>query len=266
MSNQDGSFKGFWIHRDEFLDTDLVFMEKMMLSAIKQLDKTSKGCFASNNYFADLFDITPGRASQLINSLKEKGYINVKLSKDGKITTGRTITVFNKLNRVFRKLNGGIKYSKRGYLIYCEGNSKDINNKDIKKKNTKKKKEPDLSKVIIPDNLNQKAWTEWMSYKQAIKKQYTSHIGINKAMKNLSKIPHDNQQNCIDEAIGREWEGFFTDRHHEVKNANKHNEKRESEADRINREATEAINLVMGNHEDQIPKTMGGKERLKLLQ
>ena len=130
MSKQDDNFKGFWIDRDEFLDTELKFMEKMMLTSIKQLAKTSKGCFASNNYFADLFDITPGRASQLINSLKAKGYIKVKLTKDGKITTGRSITVFKKLNRVYRKLKGGIKYSKRGYLIYCEGINKDINNKE----------------------------------------------------------------------------------------------------------------------------------------
>ena len=258
--------KGFWIDGDDFLDAELKIMDKLMLTAIKQLDKADKGCFASNSYFADFFDISSGRCSQIITKLSELGYIKVKIHREGKIITKRTITVVNKLNRVLRKLNRGSKYSKEGYLIYCEGINKTNNNKDIKKKNTKKKKEIEKEKIVVPENLNQKAWSEWMSYKQSIKKQYTSHIGINKAMKTLSKLPSENQQNCIDEAIGREWEGFFIDRHHEIKNANQHNEKRETTAERINREATEAINMAMGNDEDQVPELVGGTQRLKLLQ
>ena len=67
-------FKGVWIPKEIWLDNKLTWMEKIVITEINSLDRED-GCFASNNYLADFFDLTPGRISQIISSLIDKKYI-----------------------------------------------------------------------------------------------------------------------------------------------------------------------------------------------
>lgn len=115
ITNQSRDFKGVWIPAEYWLDPNLTMMEIMFITEIDSLDR-GEGCFASNNHFADFFGVTPGRASQIVNSLKKKGYIEVTYERNGK-------QVVRRLIRVVRKLNGGIKNSKRGYLENAEGSN-----------------------------------------------------------------------------------------------------------------------------------------------
>jgi len=68
------NFKGVWIDKSIWENQGLTWMEKLFLVEIHSLDNEN-GCFASNNYFANLFNLSKGRCSQIINSLKEKNYI-----------------------------------------------------------------------------------------------------------------------------------------------------------------------------------------------
>lgn len=68
------AFEGIWIPKDIWLSTDLTLQEKVFYVEIKSLDN-EKGCFANNQYFADFFDLSKVRVSEIINSLVEKGYI-----------------------------------------------------------------------------------------------------------------------------------------------------------------------------------------------
>ena len=43
------------------------------------LSEETKSCFASNKYIADIVKVTHERVSKIINSLKDKGYVSVKL-------------------------------------------------------------------------------------------------------------------------------------------------------------------------------------------
>lgn len=115
ITNQSRDFKGVWIPAEYWLDPNLTMMEIMFITEIDSLDR-GEGCFASNNHFADFFGVTPGRASQIVKSLKKKGYIEVTYERNGK-------QVVRRLIRVVRKLKGGIKYSKRGYLENAEGSN-----------------------------------------------------------------------------------------------------------------------------------------------
>lgn len=127
ITNQSRDFKGVWIPAEYWLDPNLTMMEIMFITEIDSLDR-GEGCFASNNHFADFFGVTPGRASQIINSLKKKGYIELNYEREGKRVVRRLIRVVRKLNGVFRKLNGGIKNSKGGYLENAKGSNTSFSN------------------------------------------------------------------------------------------------------------------------------------------
>ncbi len=105
-------FKGVWIPAEYWLDANLTMSEINMITEIDSLDN-GNGCYASNKHFAEFFGVTKGRASQIIASLKAKGYISISYDRDGKQITRRVIRVVNKLNR-------GIKNTKQGYLENCE--------------------------------------------------------------------------------------------------------------------------------------------------
>lgn len=67
-------FKGVWIPKEIWLNTELTLQEKVFLVEINSLDNED-GCFATNSYFADFFGISKTRVSLVIKSLIDKGYI-----------------------------------------------------------------------------------------------------------------------------------------------------------------------------------------------
>tara|TARA_R110002096_G_scaffold51138_2_gene133798 strand:- start:143 stop:1036 length:894 start_codon:yes stop_codon:yes gene_type:complete len=134
------SFKGIWIPAEIWLNKDLKVMEKLFLVEIDSLDN-SDGCFASNGYFAEFFDISKGRCSQIIKSLETKKVLKIKYHYEGKQI----------IKRVLNILKGGIKFSKGGYLENAEDNNTKVNNTKVNKKE-KEKKEKALSKNTIEIN------------------------------------------------------------------------------------------------------------------
>ena len=71
--------KGLWIPAKILLNKDLSDKEKIILSMILYLSEEKGSCFASNKYIANIVNVTPERVSKSISSLKDKGYISVKL-------------------------------------------------------------------------------------------------------------------------------------------------------------------------------------------
>ena len=71
--------KGLWIPAEILYDKQLSDKEKLILAIIVFLNQEDKGCFASNKYISSIVNVTHGRVSKLISSLREKGYIEVKL-------------------------------------------------------------------------------------------------------------------------------------------------------------------------------------------
>ena len=76
---QDRNFKGIWIPKDIRLSKDLSIQEKVLLVEIQSLNN-SNWCFASNNYFAEFFWMTPKYVSKLINWLNDKWKISIMIS------------------------------------------------------------------------------------------------------------------------------------------------------------------------------------------
>ena len=76
-------FKGVWIPKEIWLNTELSWSEKGLLVEIDSLN-TSNGCWATNKHFSEFLGISENRVSHLISNLKEKGYIKVFIQyRDG---------------------------------------------------------------------------------------------------------------------------------------------------------------------------------------
>ena len=71
-------FKGIWIPYEVLTDKKLNDKEKTIYSMILSLSKEND-CTISNKYIGNLLNICNVQASRIINSLKKKGYIIVKI-------------------------------------------------------------------------------------------------------------------------------------------------------------------------------------------
>jgi len=72
-------FKGVWIPAEVWLDRDLSIVEKVMLTEIDSLDDVERGCYAKNAYFAEFFNLSKSRVSEIISGLEQKRLISVEL-------------------------------------------------------------------------------------------------------------------------------------------------------------------------------------------
>ena len=133
--------KGLWIPAEILLNEDLSDKEKIILAIILYLSEETKSCFASNKYIANIVKVTHERVSKIISSLKDKGYVNIKLKykTDSKeIEQRQIIPIVENINRCSQKHLEDIdinNYSDSQNQLYPIGdNDKDIIN-NIKNKN-----------------------------------------------------------------------------------------------------------------------------------
>jgi DNA-binding transcriptional ArsR family regulator len=82
---RERAFKGVFVPIEIWLSRDLSLLEKALLVEIQYLDNED-GCFASNAYFADFFDLSERQISRTIASLKDKGFITIKILDRNKRT------------------------------------------------------------------------------------------------------------------------------------------------------------------------------------
>ncbi len=78
MEKPSRDFKGIWIPKEIWLSDQLSLMEKILFVEIHSLDN-ERGCFATNQYFADFFGLHPRRIAGHIAALKQKGFITVTI-------------------------------------------------------------------------------------------------------------------------------------------------------------------------------------------
>ena len=91
------NFKGIWIPKELWLNNDLTIVEKILLVEIYSLESDKKGCYASNKFFAKFFNLSTGRISQMINSLKDRKYISIDYSYNGNEIKERNIRITEKI-------------------------------------------------------------------------------------------------------------------------------------------------------------------------
>lgn len=140
-------------------DKDLAPNAKLLYGEITALCNEKGYCWASNQYFADLYHSSISAVQKWVNSLVKKGYINLELVyKEGTkqvlhrklyITPGVNIYTTSHKNLY----DPGVKnYMTPGVNIYVE-NNKDINNTFNNKKDvyTRKHKYGEYQHVLLTD-------------------------------------------------------------------------------------------------------------------
>jgi len=80
---ENRDFKGVWLPKEIWLNTDLSIIEKILLVEIDSLDNSDRGCFASNEYLASFVQLSEGRVANIIVDLKKRGFI-IQLFFDGR--------------------------------------------------------------------------------------------------------------------------------------------------------------------------------------
>ena len=133
--------KGIWIPAEVLLNEELSDKEKIILSMVLYLSKDTGHCFATNNYFSDILNVTVVSISRIINSLKKKNYIKVdmKYKSNSKEIENRQIIPLNKvINRYYQNCGYPIiKNDKKCYQnckIPINKDDKDIIINNIKNK------------------------------------------------------------------------------------------------------------------------------------
>ena len=75
---QNLNLKGIWIPIEILTDKKLSDKEKTIYAIIIYLSKENNYCYCTNKTISELLNITVTQVSRLVNSLKDKNYINVK--------------------------------------------------------------------------------------------------------------------------------------------------------------------------------------------
>jgi hypothetical protein len=76
-------FKGMWISLEIIYCNDLNPTEKLILSIIDNFTKNNSYCFASNEYFSDVLDMSSGRIANIMTDLKRKNVIQITYLQKG---------------------------------------------------------------------------------------------------------------------------------------------------------------------------------------
>lgn len=129
-------FKGIWIPYEVLTDKKLNDKEKMIYSMILSLSKEND-CTISNTYISNLLNICNVQASRIINSLKKKGYIIVKIiyKENSKEIALRKIIPINKYVNTPKQIsdepiNKNVKDIINNDKLYNKNNCKLKNDRD----------------------------------------------------------------------------------------------------------------------------------------
>lgn len=121
--------RGVWIPAEVLLDKKMSDKEKIILSMIMYLSKDKGYCFATNNYFSDILNITVVSISRIINSLKKKNYIKTNMnykSNSKEIENRQIMPLKGVMNRYYHTINKNDKKDYQNYKIPINSNDKDI--------------------------------------------------------------------------------------------------------------------------------------------
>lgn len=198
---EERQFKGIWIPKEIWLATELTIQEKVVLVEIDSLETEDKGCYASNKYFSNFFQLTTQRVSQIIKQLEDKKYIKIKYITKNKQIIERQLRIQKPpYPEVSNILDRGIKYSLGGYQENFKENN--INKNNINKKEIYKEKE-----YFKNEELN-KIFIEFLEIRKKLK-AVNSDRAINSLLKKLDNYDDDTKYKMIEQSIVSSWKNIY---------------------------------------------------------
>lgn len=192
------------ITADVRYNKDLKANEKLLYGEITCLTQSTGECFASNEYFAKLYNVSKETVSRWVSNLKKCGYVDVviKYKEDGKTIDKRIITLLTKRSTPYCE--------KDQYPIdkkIKDNNTRDNNTSIIKKINKKESTNEDMVREYHESNnsLNLDAALEWIQFKGNSYKA----VGIKKVCSFLCKYDFTTQSEIVDSSIMNNYKGLF---------------------------------------------------------
>ena len=142
MSNLN--LKGIWIPIEILTDEKLSDKEKSIYSIILYLSKQNSYCYLTNKTISELLNISITQVSKLVNSLKDKKYIDIELiyKENSKQVEMRKLILINKntyLTKVKYPLQQNFNTPIEEKFKDNKYNNKKINKYDVAPKQKKNK-------------------------------------------------------------------------------------------------------------------------------
>lgn len=194
---ENNTHKGYSICLNKWALDKSIKNELGLLLIISSLTAKSGICFASNGYFAELFQIDEVTVSRKIKKIENKGYIEIAYLKRGAEILKREIRLTEMLTDDKQKSQSTINKN-------VKDNITSINITSINKIERKLKFSYDSDLFI-------KNWNRWLNYRKDKKKKYVNFDSEQSALKKLEKISENENDaiQIINESIAQGWVGLF---------------------------------------------------------
>jgi hypothetical protein len=192
MSNEKKSYYAIIPAKVRY-DKSLTMGARMLYGELTALSNEMGFCYASNNYFSELYEVTPQAISKWIKALAERGYIKLEYLYNGKEIKERHIYIQESLgvstvnnttdDKVSTNVDEGINKRLKGYQQKVKENNTDIiiqdNNTNSRGKTTKKKTKADyelfLNSLDAKDNETyRKSAVLFADFKKSITPKFTA--------------------------------------------------------------------------------------------
>lgn len=185
-------------------DSSLKDKAKLLYAEITALTQRDGMCWASNNYFAELYEVSVQTISTLLKELEEKQYIT------------RTIVYKEGTKEILHRY---IKIVGEGYTNFLGGgiqenfkeNNTSINNTSINKKEIYKEKRTFASIIndYTPNEELQEALNDYVEMRAKDKKFTLRALELNlNALLKMSDSPRE-QIEIINQSISNSWKAFY---------------------------------------------------------
>lgn len=201
MEEQQRQFKGIWIPKEIWLNKGLTFQEKIMLVEIDSYDDGEIGCFASNKYFMNLFNMTSSRVSQVIQNLQKKGYLLIDYEYNGKEISRRFLHIkrppYPEKDGMLKNDIGMLKNEtgvcqkvKQGYVKKLKDNNTYLNNTNINNNiySPVSSKQDEIPYQDIVEYLNLKANTKFRFTSEKTRKLIKARINENFTVEDFKTV------------------------------------------------------------------------------
>lgn len=143
-------FNGIWLSKTVLDIAELNIKEKIILALAINLYKAGKKCFVSNKVISKLIEVKQNRVSKLVSSLRDKGYIRVKI----KYKENSKEIEFREIIPIVEKVNGYCSNEQEGIVengtLPIGENDKDIINNNINKNYNNNQKDTKYVPYIDP--------------------------------------------------------------------------------------------------------------------
>lgn len=205
-TQNERDFKGVWIPKEIWLNTQLNALEKVILTEIDSLDNSEKGCYASNQHIAEFCQCSETKVSTAISKLIKMGYIYVQNFDGRKRELKSRLSNFEKQD--LKKCNAAFK------------DLKESNTSNNTKNNKKESKKDSFNQIILEYaktldiSIRAEATDlliEWLKVRKAKRAAMTDRaiqMNIDK-LDNLAKKSNMSVVEYLKEVICRGWAAFY---------------------------------------------------------